>query len=407
VRILLINHYAGSSQLGMEYRPYYLAREWVKNGHDLTIIASSFSHVRSVQPEVKSGFETQNIEGIKYIWIKTKAYQGNSIRRFFNILEFVRKLKFKSSYVARTIKPDVVIASSTYPLDIYPARSIAKKSKAKLIYEIHDLWPLSPMEIGGYSKWHPFIVLMQAAENFCYKKSDLVISILPKTREHCIAHGLEPVKWHHIPNGISLDEFEHQQEIPVPQKNILEQIRNNYKHIVGYTGSLGPANAMKDLILAADILKNENIAFVIIGKGSEENQLKQLKENLNLGNVYFIEPVSKSSILKVLNIFDFLYVGMKKISIYRFGIALNKIYEYLYSEKPVIFGFEFKDNIINEAKCGFTIEPENPKAIANTIKKLISLPEKEISDMKKNGKEYAIRNHDYRIIAKRFLEVIK
>lgn len=45
MNIILINHYAGSNIHGMEFRPYYLAREWVKMGHNVTIIAASFSHL--------------------------------------------------------------------------------------------------------------------------------------------------------------------------------------------------------------------------------------------------------------------------------------------------------------------------------------------------------------------------
>ena len=52
MNILLINHYAGSPRHGMEYRPYYLAREWVRAGHQVQIVAAAYSHVRSVQPQV-------------------------------------------------------------------------------------------------------------------------------------------------------------------------------------------------------------------------------------------------------------------------------------------------------------------------------------------------------------------
>ena len=55
MNILLINHYAGSPALGMEYRPYYLAREWVRAGHRVQIVAADFSHVRSRQPDYSAG----------------------------------------------------------------------------------------------------------------------------------------------------------------------------------------------------------------------------------------------------------------------------------------------------------------------------------------------------------------
>ena len=51
MNILYINHYAGSPQHGMEYRPYYLAREWLQSGHAVHMLAADYSHVRAQQPD--------------------------------------------------------------------------------------------------------------------------------------------------------------------------------------------------------------------------------------------------------------------------------------------------------------------------------------------------------------------
>ena len=83
----------------------------------------------------------------------------------------------------------MVIASSTYPLDIYPAKS-SQRYYAMLIYEVHDLWPLSPIELGGMSPKHPYIMLMQRAENQCYKSSDYVVSLLPCAKGDMLEHGM-------------------------------------------------------------------------------------------------------------------------------------------------------------------------------------------------------------------------
>jgi hypothetical protein len=85
------------------------------------------------------------------------------------MLVFVARIFQYFLNLQKDTRPDAVIASSTYPLDIYPAFYISKMSKAKLLFEVHDLWPLSPMELGGMKKTHPFIILMQMAENFAYK----------------------------------------------------------------------------------------------------------------------------------------------------------------------------------------------------------------------------------------------
>ena len=74
MNILLINHYAGSPRDGMEYRPYYLAREWVRAGHRVQIVAASYSHVRSRQPaalRLPGAVLDELIDGIAYRWLPT------------------------------------------------------------------------------------------------------------------------------------------------------------------------------------------------------------------------------------------------------------------------------------------------------------------------------------------------
>ena len=207
MNILLINHYVGSPKYGMEYRPYYIAREWVKTGHNVTIVGASFSHLRSQNPVVQQSLTGEIVDGIHYEWIKTPSYEGNGIGRIRNMISFIIQLKFYLQKLMATRKFDVVIASSTYPLDIYPARMLKKKSGTKLVFEVHDLWPLSPKELGNIPAWHPYIMLMQKAENDAYRFCDKVVSILPCAKTHMVEHGLHPDKFVHIPNGISMDEW--------------------------------------------------------------------------------------------------------------------------------------------------------------------------------------------------------
>ena len=89
MNILLINHYAGSTRHGMEFRPFYLAREWVRAGHRVQIVAASFSHIRARQPEFEGATLDEQIEGIDYHWLRTPAYTGNGLCRVKNMLAFM------------------------------------------------------------------------------------------------------------------------------------------------------------------------------------------------------------------------------------------------------------------------------------------------------------------------------
>ena len=191
MNILLINHYAGSPHHGMEFRPYYLAREWVRAGHGVQIVAASFSHVRSLQPEVGAQERDETIDGIAYRWLSAPRYSGNGLGRVRNIGAFLSRLWRETPALVQAFRPDVVIASSTYPMDIWVARRIARRARAKLVYEVHDLWPLSPIELAGLSPRHPFIRLGQRAEDAACRDADVVVSMLPKVADHLAAHGLD------------------------------------------------------------------------------------------------------------------------------------------------------------------------------------------------------------------------
>jgi len=407
MKILLINHYAGSPELGMEFRPYYMAREWINTGHDVLIVAASNSHVRSTQPVFRGTYNEENIDGVNYLWIKTPAYKGNGIKRSYNMLCFIIRIYQHIGKIVRKFDPDAVIASSTYPADIYPAREIAKKAKAKLIYEVHDLWPLSPIELGGMSRKHPFIIFMQWAENFAYKHVDKVVSMLPKTKEYMMEHGMKSEKWNYVPNGIVMSEWQNKvHETSLLQKKLLEY-KNKYDLMIGYTGAHGVANALEYLLDAANILKKKNFLFVFIGTGSEKDKLKALSARMQLSNTRFFDPVPKNDIPEILSCLDILYIGLQKQSLFRFGISPNKLIDYMMSGKPVIQAIESGNDIVTDANCGISVEAANPKAIADAVLKLKCLPKEKLKMMGKNGKDFVRKNHDYHILADQFIKIIQ
>jgi len=405
--ILLINHYAGSPVHGMEYRPYYLARAWVKNGYKVKIVAASVSHVRSVQPEIEGEYREETIDGIEYLWFKTPAYSSNGAKRFVNMLAFIRQLNKLSNKIVQEVRPDVVIASSTYPLDIYPAAKIAKKSHAKLIFEVHDLWPLSPMELGGMSKWHPFIMIMQMAENYAYKNSDLVVSMLPNALAHMESHGLVKERYSCIPNGIAVDEWKKDSEqLPEELDQIISRKKEKGYFLVGYAGAHGVANALDNVLEAALLLRGQKVMFVLIGHGPEKERLIKAAKEKNIVNVIFQPSIPKELIPSFLNKMDALYIGLQKQPLFRYGISPNKLMDYMMAKKPIIQAIEAGNDMVSDAGCGISIEAENPEALKNAVELLMSKGHAELEGMGDSGYQYVTRNHDYRVLAQNFAELI-
>jgi glycosyltransferase involved in cell wall biosynthesis len=407
VNILLINHYAGSPTIGMEYRPYYLASEWQKLGHNAIIVVASHTHFRLKQFQLKQLFEQKNIDGVNYFILKTPAYEGHTIKRVINIIAFVLILFKYLKILVKEFKPDVVIASSTYCFDIFPAQRIAKMAGAKLVFEVHDLWPLSVVELGGYSKWHPFIMAMQIAENYAYKNSDKVISLLPNAIEYMKEHGLKQEKFVYVPNGINIEEWTLDREIPNDISNLIQKLKKQNKILIGYAGTLGLANALISLVDAMKILEKENINLLLIGKGIEKENLIQRTKELELKNVHFINSVPKTVIPALLDKLDILYIGLQKQPLFRFGISPNKLIDYMLAGKPIIQSIKAGNDMVSEAGCGISIEPENPIAIANAVRHLISLPIETLQEMGQKGKKYCIANHNYKVLAAKSLKAFQ
>lgn len=405
MNIWLINHYAGSSIHGMEYRPYYMAREWIQLGHEVTIIAASQSHLRNKQPNVTANKTEEVIDGVRYVWLKTPRYSGNGVGRVLNMLAFVAGLFWFYPQIKKQDAPDIVIASSTYPLDILPADYIARKNNAKLIFEVHDLWPLSPMELGGMSKWHPFIMVMQLAENYAYRKANTVISMLPKACDHMQEHGMATEKFGYIPNGLNVGEWDAKSEnLPAEHTRLFESLHPPGTFIIIYAGAHGIANALDTLIDAMERLKDEKIVAVFVGQGPEKERLQQSAYDRQLSNVMFLPAVAKKIVPNILENADALYIGWQHQNLYRFGISPNKLFDYMMAGKPVIHSVRAGNDIVAEAGCGISVPPEDPQAIAEAILTMQSMSAEERAAMGARGRAYVIKNHDYQVLAKKFID---
>ena len=410
MNLLLINHYAGSPAHGMEYRPYYLAREWVRAGHRVQIVAASHSHVRTHQPALPAAGRDpldEAIDGIAYRWLPTPAYRGNGVGRAKNILAFLHRLWRESAGLVRAFRPDVVIASSTYPMDVWVARRIARMARARLVYEVHDLWPASPIELSGLSTRHPFILLCQKAENDAYRDADTVVSMLPKVAAHMQAHGLDLRKLHIVPNGIAEDDWTGPAEpLAAGLASRLAALRAAGRTIVGYAGSHGLPNALDVLLDAAALLRDSGFTFVLVGDGHEKARLAERVREEGLVDVLLLPPISKAQIPALLAAFDIAYIGWQRVPIYRFGIAPNKLMDYMMAGCAVLHSVEAGNDPVAEAGCGLTVAPESPAAVAHGLVALADLAPADRAALGARGRAFVLAHHTYRVLAQRFIDAV-
>ncbi|WP_180062667.1 glycosyltransferase family 4 protein [Acinetobacter sp. YH12114] len=401
--IWLINQYSSTPEIAMGGRHYYLAQELAKKGYKVYLIAGRYSHLLRQPKQFSEPYLLEKIDkNFTFVWVNLPEYQeAHSKQRVLNWFKFSWALTKLTSVI--TDRPDAILYSSPSPIGYLGAKYLANKFKSKFVFEVRDIWPLTLIELGGHSPKHPFVRFMQWIEDRAYQKSDYVFSNLFNAVEHMMSRGLNPKKFNWIPNGISINEVMNKEEL---SQDVLSQLPKN-KFIVGYTGTIGVANAIDDLIDAAKLLlAYKDIHFVLVGSGKEKQYLVQKALDLGLDNITFIDAIPKKQIQSMLSTFDICYIGWQKNSLYRFGIAPNKLPEYLYAGKPIIHAFSGKGDIVQQANAGITIEAEDPQAIADAVMRLYGLSDSERSVLGNNGHQYVLQHLEYKMIAEKLESII-
>ena len=408
MNILIINHYAGSPEMGMEFRPYYFAKEWTAMGHRVDIIAADFSHLRRVNPDVSRDFQEEIINGIHYHWIKTRRYEGNGGQRAITMAQFIGKLWLHTGRIIRDMDPDVVIDSSTYPLDTYIGQRIRKKSKkkVKVVHEVHDMWPISPVEIGGMSSKHPFIRVMQRGEDSFCRNSDRIVSLLPNANEYLQKHGMSPKKFSHVANGVVLEEWKHPGSLPEEHICVFRKCKQENRFILCFFGSHTKSYALDYLIDAVKQLPEEKLAVVFIGDGIYKKELEKRTEGME--NVFhFLPPIPKQSIPSLFKYIDAVYVAAVNNNMFRFGICMNKLFDAMMGGKPILYAVNAPNNYIKEFNCGISVEAEDTEALKVGILRLLALPEEDRECLGENGRLAALYHFNYGALSKKFIELLE
>ena len=396
----ILNHYAISPDMSGGTRHFDLARELVKKGHEVTIFASGFDHHTRQYLKIKPGekMRVEEYDGVRFVWVNTLPYTKNDWRRVLNMLSYGWRVLRCSRGLS---KPDAVIGSSMHPFAALAGWWLARRYKAKFIFEVRDLWPQTAVDMGAMKKNSLPAKLLYAWEKFMYNKAKKIIVLLPYAKDYVASRGINPEKVFWLPNGVNLERFDH----PAPLEEgsevaeVFEQYRDKFK--VVYTGAHGPANGLEVIIHAASIFQDRNLGihFFLIGDGPDKDRLISVVKEKRLNNVSFLPPVPKALVPSILEKADLLVHTIKKMEVLQYGMSPNKMYDYLASAKPIVTSIEAKNNPVEEANAGIAVEPENPEALAEAIVKIYELPEEKRIELGKNGRQYVEQFYNIKNLA--------
>jgi glycosyltransferase involved in cell wall biosynthesis len=261
--------------------------------------------------------------------------------------------------------------------------------------------------LGGDSPSHPYIRLLQRAEDRAYSSADAVVSILPNTRDYMVSRGLDPRKFVYIPNGVPVSDAHPRDNCDLPHavEVLAEQERKRGRFLVGYAGGIDiTSHAVETLLDAACILAKSGFTFLLAGDGPQARNLQAQVAQFKLDNFHVLGRIPKPSVKTFLSKMDALAIPMRRTPLYRFGVSPNKMFDYMLAGRPILQASGASNDLVAEAGCGLTVPPEDPAAFADAVVRLRQLPLTERQRLGENGRRFVLQNHEYRILARRFLE---
>ncbi|MES2588618.1 MAG: glycosyltransferase family 4 protein [Bacteroidota bacterium] len=404
MKILFLTQYYPPEIGAPQNRLHELALRLKKSDIDVEVLTAmpNYPKMEIFEKYRNNKIKSEIIDGIQVF--RAKIYMSKSkgiVSRLLNYFSFV----FTSYLKGRKLKTnyDFILVESP-PLFLgYSAMALSRKLKAKLIFNVSDLWPESAEKLDIVTN-KSLLKFAYNLEARCYNRATLITGQTEGIVENIKSRfPNKHISW--LPNGVDLSYYN-----PANFENSDFRQKNGFQAddlLFFYGGILGHAQGLEIILHAAKELKNEKIHFIVQGSGPEKEKLIALKYELKLLQVHFLEPVTKNEMPFVLKAIDVALVPLKKLELFQ-GAIPSKIFEALAMEKPLLLGVdgEAKRHFIDKAKAGLFFEPEN---VGDLVSKINYFSENlgEIKSMGANGRTYVNEHFNRNKIASDLVEVLR
>lgn len=380
---LIPSHSAGIN------RYHALAQELIGRGHGITLFGAHRHHRQPAPltlPPGASWHQTME-EDVPVVWFRGFTSQRAYSRRILNMLAMARMIR-RAPWASSMARPDLIMGNMPDPFGAYASLLLARRLGVPFVLQLSDIWPETLVQLGGISPRHPLILLMARLQRIVYREAAAIATTLPYAHEQVAKEGGDPEKVHWIPNGIALNKLP--SPAPFPPSPPL--------HVL-YAGALGEANHI-DKLLQAIARANQlsapgSLHYTFLGEGQEKPHLIELARELSLENVSFKEAVPKKELPSHLAAAHAFMIEVPDLPLYRYGIAMNKLNDYMAAARPVVIACSARNNPVAEYEAGFCVPGGDTEALAQAFAALPSVSEEELARLGENGRRKIEEYHDY------------
>lgn len=406
MRILIIHQYYVLPGMAGGSRFNEFARLWAEAGHEVTVIAGNLDYSTGVVPPAYRGRLHREQDGLVTVWrchvpqSYNRGYAGRAWAFFGFTLSAL-------AAILRVTRPDVIVATSPPLLVTLPAwvASRVRFRRTPWVFEVRDLWPESAVTTGVLKRRGLLTRFLYALERWACRSAEHVNVLTPAFREDLLKRGLcsaEQISV--IPNGADLDLFRPES----PGAEVRESLGWDDRFVVMYSGAHGRANAIGQLVDAAELLRDRrDILIACVGDGPERQHWQSEAQRRGLENIRFHGAVPKARMPLLVNACDVGAAVLQNNPTFS-TVYPNKVFDYMACAKPVLLAIDgvARELVCGEARAGLFAPPENPQALASVIRQLAD-DTAGCAHMGDRGRQWVTEHASRRVLAEKYLRLLE
>ena len=372
MRILFLSHYFPPEVNAPANRTHEHARRWVEDGHAVTVITGVPNHPsgRLFPGYANHLLQEERLDGIRVLrtWMYLTPNRG-FLRRIASYLLFMLTAILASF---RAERPDVVVATTPQFFCGWAGLVVSRLKRRPFVLELRDLWPESIVQLGQLRR--PFLIrLLEGLETLLYRGARGIVVNARAFQDHVERRGVPRDRTELVYNGVDCDVFRPRP----PDAQLLERHGLAGRFVVTYMGTLGLAHGLETVLDAAERLRDvPALRFLLIGDGAEREHLEREIHRRGLDSVRLLDLRPRAEVPAWIASSDLLLVLLRDLPVFRTVIP-SKIFEFLAQERPVVLAAPRGEirSLVEEAKAGFVIEPEDAAQLEGVIRHALAHPE--------------------------------
>ena len=407
MKILYLSQYFPPEMGAPAARAAELSAHWARMSHDVTILTGFPNHPTGViPPEWRSRFRqlrySEIINGVRvertWLWPlpNRKAHE-----RALNYASFCLSAAISGLDLP---KPDVVIATSPQLLVALAGWWLAQWKRVPFVFEVRDLWPESLAAVGAGGEDSVLHRTLAAVADFLYRRADRIVVVAPAFKDHLIQRWRVPAeKIAIVENGVETDLFR-----PDPgAAEVRTELKLEGRFLISYIGTMGMAHGLDTLISTAEQLQQTlpNATFLLIGEGTEKQRIVDLAAARRVTNIQFLDQQPRERIPAYVSASDVCLVLLKRADLFKTVIP-TKLLEYMACARTVIVAVDGQSRqIVEAARAGVYVPPEDSQALAQAIQALAQNPEQRMQ-MGASGRQYIVEKFSRAQTAQNYISVL-